>query len=127
MGEMHNIQLGEYRNEMQTSPVPSSLHKLEIEGDAHAVDEHNALIKQLLVGDFGVDELFESGARANKFDGLGSLFGRRRKLIQDGKIKKLELDVWRNSLGEILELRSKKKVEALGSALVNRAFGRAKR
>ena len=37
---------------------PSLFNELQVQGDAHAVDKHDALIEQLLVGDFRVDELF---------------------------------------------------------------------
>jgi hypothetical protein len=67
-------------NEAQVGSL--SLNQLKIQGDAYAVDEHDALIQQLLVGDLRVNELPEGLARADELDGLGSLFGRGRELVQ---------------------------------------------
>src|SRR6266700_5653004 len=71
-------------------------HELEVQGAANAVDEDDALIQELLVCDLGVHELFESGSRANEFDGFGSAFRAGRKFIQDGKVEELKFQIRRN-------------------------------
>src|SRR6059058_3295677 len=43
------------------------LDQLQVEGDAHTVDEHHALVEQLLVGDLRIDKLLEGLARADEF------------------------------------------------------------
>src|SRR6184192_3906728 len=60
--------------------------QLQVEGNAHAVDEHDALVEQLLVGDFRIDEFLKLGARADELDGFGGFLGRRRKLVKHGKV-----------------------------------------
>ena len=50
------------------------LDQLQVESDAHAVDEDDALIEKLLIGDLGVHELTKSGARADEFDCFRSAF-----------------------------------------------------
>lgn len=94
-------------------------NKFEVEGDAHSVDQDNALIEQLLVGDFRIDELSQSFTRANEFDGLGGFSCRGREFVEHGKIEKLKFDVRRNAVGNILQQGSQKKVEALGGAPVD--------
>src|SRR5215468_6722150 len=78
-----------------------SLNQLKIQGDAYAVDEHDALIQQLLVGDLRVDELPEGLARTDELDGLGSLFGHGRELVQHGKIEQLKFHIRGNALGKV--------------------------
>jgi hypothetical protein len=41
------------------------LDELKVEGNADAVDEDEALVEELLVRDFGVDELLEGGGEMN--------------------------------------------------------------
>src|SRR5207253_9508125 len=67
--------------------------QLQVEGNAHAVDEHDALVEQLLVGDFRIDEFLKLGARADELDGFGGFLGRRRKLVKHGKVEQLELHI----------------------------------
>lgn len=83
-------------------PRIALLNELQIQGDAHAVHENDALVEELLVGDFRVDELLESFARANELDGFGSLFRRWGKFVQHGKIKELKFHVGGNPLGYVL-------------------------
>src|SRR5205823_8731666 len=78
------------------------LDQLQVEGDAHTVDEHHALVEQLL----------EGLARADEFDSFRS-FLRRRKLVQHRKIKKLKFHIRRNPLGNVFEQRREKKIETL--------------
>lgn len=61
--------------------------KLKGERDAHSVHQHDALIDQLLVGDFGIHELKKCGTRADKLHGFRCAFGTRSKLVQKRKIK----------------------------------------
>jgi len=74
------------------------LNEFQVQGDAHTVDDDDALIKELLVSDFQVHELFECASWANEFNRLGSTLRARRKFVQDGKVKKLEFDVRRNPI-----------------------------
>jgi hypothetical protein len=39
---------------------------LQVQGDAHTVDEDDALVEELLVRNLGVYELFEGGSRARE-------------------------------------------------------------
>ncbi len=77
----------------------SLLNELQVQGDAHAIDEDDALIKKLLVRDFGVHELLDRGARTNEFDGFGSAFGAGREFVEDGKVEELEFHVRGNPVG----------------------------
>jgi hypothetical protein len=79
--------------------VVSLLNKLQVQGDAHAIDEDDALIEKLLVRDFGVHELLDGGARTNEFDGFGSPFGAGREFVEDGKVEELEFHVRGNPVG----------------------------
>ena len=63
------------------------LNELQVQGDTHTVHEDYALIKQLLVGDFGVDELLEGATRANEFDRFGSALGAGASLFRMEKSK----------------------------------------
>lgn len=106
--------------------VCTLLHELQIQRDPDTVDEDDALVEELLVGDFRVDELLESVTRADEFDGFGGFFCGGRELVQHGKIEELKLDVRRNSFGDVFEQRREKKVEALRGPLVDGTFGGAK-
>jgi hypothetical protein len=70
------------------------LHQLEVQGDADAVNEDDALIQKLLVRNLGVHELFEGGSRANEFNRLGSALRAGRELIQNGKVEELKFGIW---------------------------------
>ena len=87
-------------------------HQLQIEGDAHAIDQDDALIDQLLVGDFRVHELPKKFQRADKLQRLrrGVRFG--RQLVQQRYIQSLALRVSGEFLQENLELWRKKQIEA---------------
>lgn len=102
----------------------ASFDQLQVEGDAHAIDQDNALIQKLLIGDLGVYELAKSSTRADKFYGLGGPFGPRGQFVQNGKIKKLKFEIRWDFLRKILQLRGKKKIEALRRPLINRTLHR---
>ncbi len=74
------------------------LDQLQVESDAHAVDEDDALIKKLLIGDLGIHELTKSGARADEFDCFRSAFCPWSQLVQNRKVKELELQIRRDFL-----------------------------
>ena len=98
------------------------LNELQVQGDAHTVDEDYALIEELLVGDFGVDELLEGGTRANEFDRFGGALGAGGEFVQNGKVEELEFHVGRNPVGQVFKLRGEEEVKALGRTLVDGAF-----
>jgi len=74
---------------------------LQVERDAHAIDQHDALIEQLLVGDFCVDELLEGLARADELDRLRCFLGCRRKFVQHREIEKLKRHIRGNALRRV--------------------------
>src|SRR2546429_7753004 len=92
-------------------PISELFDQLQVEGNAHAVDEHDALVEQLLVGDFRIDEFLKLGARADELDGFGGFLGRRRKLVKHGKVEQLELHIRRNALRNVFQQRRQEKVE----------------
>src|SRR5215471_12034819 len=102
------------------------LNKLQIQGDAYAVDKDYALIEQLLIGDFRVDELPEGIARADELDSLGSFLRCRRKFVQDREIKELKLDIGGNPTGNVFQQRGEEEIETLRCPLVNRTLRRPK-
>lgn len=59
----------------------SLLNELQVKRDAHSIDQDDALVQELLVGNLGVDELFESSARANEFNRFGCAFWPGRQLV----------------------------------------------
>src|SRR5208337_2667334 len=99
-------------------------HELEIQGNAHTVDEHLAFVDERLIGDFIIGKLPRQGRGKNELDGFGAFLGThtRSQRIDDGEIVFGDGVVVGNLVQEILQLRSEKEIERLGGALVNGRF-----
>src|ERR1700676_1023285 len=96
-----------------------SFYELQVEADPHTIHEHNALVNQILAGNFIFDERSNCPQRENKLYRLGSIL-LTAQAIEDGKIERIHLKVLWQLRHKRLQLRSKEEVEALRGAFVNR-------
>src|SRR5713101_8947660 len=96
-----------------------SFDELQVEVDPHTVHQHDALVDQILAGNFILDERSNGPHLANEFNRLGAILF-APQVIENGKIECIHLEVLRELWHKRLKLRRKEEVEALRGAFVNR-------
>src|SRR6516165_9895754 len=103
-------------------PRAKLFNDLQVQSDADTINEDDALIEQLLIRDFSVNELLHRRPGADKLDCFGTLSRAGGQSTNHREIVQLEFHIRGNSPGEIFQKRSEKEVETLRGPLVNRTL-----